>query len=249
MTVGLLRLPPLPLYTLFSHFIIHKFQLYKVTFRNVRFSFPFLSFLFSMYNTINIRNETFHLLIVSTILFVHSFRAIYFNYYSFRTENGNLDFSLIKFTKDPVSKNFDHGDEEFFFLSPSVSLEKISCFCFLFRLKPFSLQSPISRMREIRSFVADEPDGKILVNANQLSRLSAMSRHCTKSGSSVGDIANFLSFVFFCIFILSFHSCFSRNHCTVFATDQILPLPFRFVIPFFSFPFFFFIYLIYLRSK
>lgn len=128
----------------------------------------------------------------------------------------------------------------FFFLSPSVSLEKISCFCFLFRLKPFSLQSPISRMREIRSFVADEPDGKILVNANQLSRLSAMSRHCTKSGSSVGDIANFLSFVFFCIFILSFHSCFSRNHCTVFATDQILPLPFRFVIPFFFFPFFFF---------
>lgn len=117
MTVGLLRLPPLPLYTLFSHFIIHKFQLYKVTFRNVRFSFPFLSFLFSMYNTINIRNETFHLLIVSTILFVHSFRAIYFNYYSFRTENGNLDFSLIKFTKDPVSKNFDHGDEEFFFFS------------------------------------------------------------------------------------------------------------------------------------
>lgn len=115
MTVGLLRLPPLPLYTLFSHFIIHKFQLYKVTFRNVRFSFPFLSFLFSMYNTIKIRNETFHLLIVSTILFVHSFRAIYFNYYSFRTENGNLDFSLIKFTKDPVSKNFDHGDEEFFF--------------------------------------------------------------------------------------------------------------------------------------
>lgn len=85
-------------------------------------------------------------------------------------------------------------------------------------LKPFSPQSPISRMREIRSFVADEPDGKVLVNANQLSRLSAMSRHCTKSGSSVGDIANFLSFVFLCIFILSFHS--SRNHCTVFATKH-----------------------------
>lgn len=114
-------------------------------------------------------------------------------------------------------------------------------------LKPFSLQSPISRMREIRSFVADEPDGKVLVNANQLSRLSAMSRHCTKSGFSVGDIANFLSFVFFCIFILSFHSCFSRNHRAIFATDQILPLPFRFVIlpPPLSF---FFIYLLYLRS-
>lgn len=51
-------------------------------------------------------------------------------------------------------------------------------------LKPFSLQSPISRMREIRSFVADEPDGKVLVNAKQLSRLPTMSRHCTKSGSS-----------------------------------------------------------------
>ena len=51
-------------------------------------------------------------------------------------------------------------------------------------LKPFSLQSPISRMKEIRSFVADEPDGKVLVNAKQLSRLPTMSRHCTKSGSS-----------------------------------------------------------------
>lgn len=95
-------------------------------------------------------------------------------------------------------------------------------------LKPFSLQSPISRMREIRSFVADEPDGKVLVNANQLSRLSAMSRHCTKSGSSVGgDIANFLSFVFFRIFIPFFHSSSAQSSHRVFATDQILPLPFR----------------------
>lgn len=69
------------------------------------------------------------------ILFIENFFLII----SFRTENGcNLGFSLIKFTKDRVSKNFDHGDEEFFFffflpLSPSVSLEKISCFCFLSR--------------------------------------------------------------------------------------------------------------------
>lgn len=127
-------LPPLPLYTLFSHFIIHKFQLYKVAFRNLRFSFAFFSFLF------NLRYDLYSKQISSFFSRINDF--IYREFIliiSFRTENGcNLGFSLIKFTKDRVSKNFDHGDEEFFFffflpLSPSVSLEKISCFCFLSR--------------------------------------------------------------------------------------------------------------------
>lgn len=111
-------LPPLPLYTLFSHFIIHKFQLYKVAFRNLRFSFAFFSFLFNLrYDLYSKQISSF--LVVLMILFIENFFLII----SFRTENGcNLGFSLIKFTKDRVSKNFDHGDEEFFFFFFFLSL-------------------------------------------------------------------------------------------------------------------------------